>query len=339
MSECYFRTPMQKEKIQGLKQYLSEPRNIVITNHVNPDGDAMGSALAMQMLLSSQGHNATVIVPNDYPHFLKWLPSEKKVVVFENERENSEALINASNLIVVLDYNALHRSGPMQETLEAFEGKYLMIDHHQQPDDFADWMISDTSKCSTAQMVYEFAEQFNLLSGMNSAIAENIYTGIVTDTGSFRFSSTTAATHKITAHLLELGVKPDSVYNNIFDANSVSRFKLLGCMLENMKVFQSKGSVILYLSEEDQTKHNFRKGDSEGFVNYGLSIKGITFAVFIREEKGFCKISLRSKGDLDVNQISRQNFNGGGHKNAAGGMVEKPLSDVIKIAESVIGVL
>jgi len=330
---------MQKENIQGLRQYLLEPRNIVVTNHVNPDGDAMGSALAMQMLLSKQGHSASVIVPNDYPHFLKWLPSKKDVIVFENEKDKSESLIHTSDLVIVLDYNALHRSGPMQSTLEVFTGKFLMIDHHQQPGEFAEWIISDTTKCSTAQMVYEFAEQFGLLSFMDTAIAENLYTGIVTDTGSFRFSSTTATTHKITAHLLELGVKPDSVYNNIFDANSVSRFKLLGCMLENMKVFQSKHSVILYLSEEDQAKHNFRKGDSEGFVNYGLSIEGITFAVFIREEKGFCKISLRSKGDLDVNQISRQNFNGGGHKNAAGGLVEKPLVEVIKIAESVIGVL
>jgi len=330
---------MQKENTQGLKQYLLEPRNIVITNHVNPDGDAMGSALAMQMLLIKQGHHASVIVPNEYPHFLKWLPSDKDVVVFMNEKEKSEELLNNSDLVIVLDYNALHRSGPMKNTLETYKGKFLMIDHHQQPSDFADWMISDTSKCSTAQMVYEFAEQFDLVPFMDTAVAENIYTGIVTDTGSFRFSSTTSTTHKITAHLLELGVKPDSVYNNIFDANSVSRFKLLGCMLENMKVFQSKHSVILYLSEEDQSKHNYRKGDSEGFVNYGLSIEGIKFAIFIREEKGFCKISLRSKGDLDVNQISRQNFNGGGHKNAAGGLVEKPLVEVLKIAESVIGVI
>ena len=330
---------MRKENIQGLEQYLLEPRNIVITNHVNPDGDAMGSAFAMQILLSKQGHNSTVIVPNEYPHFLKWLPTNKEAIVFENEKEKSEVLIAAADLVVVLDYNALHRSGPLQDILEKYSGKFLMIDHHQQPGDFAEWMISDTTKCSTAQMVYEFAEQFDLLSFIDVAVAENIYTGIVTDTGSFRFSSTTAATHNITAHLLELGVKPDSVYNNIFDANSVSRFKLLGCMLENMKVFQSKNSVILYLSEEDQEKYNFRKGDSEGFVNYGLSIQGITFAIFRREEKGACIISLRSKGDLDVNQISRQNFNGGGHKNAAGGFLEQPLSEVIKIAESVIGVL
>ena len=330
---------MRKENTQGLHQFLSEPLNILITNHVNPDGDAMGSAFAMQMLLAKKGHKATVIVPNAYPHFLKWLPSNSEAVVYENDKTLAETQIADAELIVVLDYNALHRSGPMQTALESYTGDFLMIDHHQQPDDFAKWMISDTSKCSTAQMVYEFAQQFDLLSEMDVAIAENIYTGIVTDTGSFRFSSTTAATHTITAHLLELGVKPDSVYNNIFDANSVSRFKLLGSMLESMRVFQSKGSVILFLSEEDQVKHNFRKGDSEGFVNYGLSIEGITFAVFIREEKGFCKISLRSKGDLDVNQISRQNFNGGGHKNAAGGLVEKPLVDVIKIAESVIGVL
>ena len=139
---------MQKENTQGLKQYLLEPRNIVITNHVNPDGDAMVSALAMQMLLIKQGHHASVIVPNEYPHFLKWLPSDKDVVVFMNEKEKSEELLYNSDLVIVLDYNALHRSGPMQNTLETYKGKFLMIDHHQQPSDFADWMISDTSKCS-----------------------------------------------------------------------------------------------------------------------------------------------------------------------------------------------
>lgn len=330
---------MRIEKTEGLAAFLAEPKKIVLTNHVNPDGDAMGSALGLKLILQKLGHSVSVIAPNDFPHFLKWLPSCKDTLVFENAKEETRERLEETDLVIVLDYNALHRSGPLEETLKEYKGNFLMIDHHQQPDDFAKWMISDTSKCSTAQMVYEFAESFGWLDLLDTDIGENLYTGIVTDTGSFRFSSTTSKTHEIAAHLLNIGVKPDSVYNNVFDANSVSRFKLLGSLLENMKVFASKQSVILFLSHADQEKYGYRKGDTEGFVNYGLSIEGIRFAVFIREEKNYCKISLRSKGDLDVNQISRQNFNGGGHKNAAGGLVEKPLKDVIEIAEHVISVL
>ncbi|MCT4622308.1 MAG: bifunctional oligoribonuclease/PAP phosphatase NrnA [Schleiferiaceae bacterium] len=330
---------MRKEILEGLKTFLSTSRKIVVTNHVNPDGDAMGSANALSALLRKEGHETNVIVPNDYPHFLKWLPGSDEVVVFDENASKAEKILVEAEMVIVLDYNALHRSGPMLGVLENFSGKFLMIDHHQQPGEFAEWIVSDTSKCSTAQMVYEFAEDLELLDGLTKEVAENLYTGIVTDTGSFRFSSTTAQTHRIVANLLEAGVQPDQVYNNVFDANSVSRFKLLGNMLDHMQVYQEKSSVILYLSNEAQKELGFRKGDSEGFVNYGLSLEGITFSVFIREEEGYCKVSLRSKGDLDVNQISRNNFNGGGHKNAAGGLVEKDLAGTIEIAQKVINTL
>jgi len=331
-----FSQAMQKEKTDGIKAFLNTPKNIVVTNHVNPDGDAMGSALAMQLVLQKMGHAVNVIVPNDFPHFLKWLPGSDEVIVFDYKEKKSKELIAAADLVIVLDYNALHRSSGLEEVFKKYTGKFLMIDHHQQPEDFADWIISDTSKCSTAQMVFDFIEFLEKTEFLDREIATNIYTGIVTDTGSFRFSSTTAAVHRIVAKLLDLGVKPDVVYNNVFDSNGVSRLKLLGSVLENMEVFPDKNAVILSLSEENQKTHNYRKGDSEGFVNYGLSIAGIQFSIFFREENGNVKISLRSKGDLDVNVLARKYFSGGGHKNAAGGLLNISLSEAKALAKKVI---
>ncbi len=331
-----FSHAMQKEKTDGLKAYLNTPKNIVVTNHVNPDGDAMGSALAMMFLLQKMGHSVNVIVPNDYPRFLKWLPGSDEVIIFDYKEKKSKELIAAADLVIVLDYNALHRSSGLEKVFKKYAGKFLMIDHHQQPEDFADWMISDVSKCSTAQMVFDFAAFLGKTELLDLDIATNLYTGIVTDTGSFRFSSTTADVHRIVAQLLDLGVKPNVVYNQVFDSNGVSRLKLLGSMLENMEVYQDKKAVVLFLSEENQIAYNYKKGDSEGFVNYGLSISGIEFSIFFREEKGDVKISLRSKGDLDVNVLARKYFNGGGHKNAAGGLLNISLSEAKEFAKKVI---
>jgi len=301
-----FSHAMLKKKSDGLQAYLSTPKNIVVTNHVNPDGDAMGSALAIMLLLRKIGHTANVIIPNDCPHFLKWLPGSEEVVVYDYKEKYSKELISKSDLVIILDYNALHRSSGLEPVLKSYAGKFLMIDHHQQPEDFADWIFSDTSKCSTGQMIYEFVEFLGKVDSLDKEIATNIYTGIVTDTGSFRFPSTKADTHRIVAHLLDLGVKPDEVYNQIFDSNAVSRLKLLGSMLEGMEVYADKSAVVLSLSNANQEDYNYRKGDSEGFVNYGLSIEGIRFSIFFREEKEKVKISLRSKGDLDVNVLARK---------------------------------
>lgn len=316
---------MRIQKTEGLQAFLETPKNIVITNHINPDGDAMGSALGLKLYLEKLGHTATVLVPNEYPVFLHWLPQNKSVVIYKNQQQKGDALLKDADLIFSLDYNALSRCGGLQESLASSKAKKAMIDHHQQPEEFVDWMISDTSKCSTAQMVYEFIEEFNHLELLDVNIANALYVGILTDTGSFRFSSTTEKTHQIVAHLLGLGVKPDQIYNHVFDANSVSRLKLLGTMLEQMIVYPEKKAAILFLSHAQLKKIGFKKGDSEGFVNYGLSISGIHFSAFLREEDGNIKMSFRSKGEVDVNVLARKYINGGGHKNAAGGLLEMNL--------------
>jgi phosphoesterase RecJ-like protein len=322
---------MIKTQISEIKKLLSTPKNVVIVPHKNPDGDAMGSTLGLYHYLTSYHHNATVIAPNDYPDFLKWLPGNDSVVIFENQQEKSEALIENADLIFTLDFNAFHRSGDMEKPLEASLATKLMIDHHQQPDNYAKYTYSDTSMSSTCEMVYNFIEMLGDLNKIDSKIASCLYTGIMTDTGSFRFPSTTSRTHEVVGNLIAKGANNSNIHNNVFDTNNYSRLQLLGRALQNLKVIPELRTAYITLSQEELDEFNFKKGDTEGFVNYGLSLKGVIFAaIFIEnQQEGIIKISLRSKGSFSVNQFSRAHFNGGGHDNAAGGRCEESLQATI----------
>lgn len=320
---------MKNIRLEGVAEALAQSRKIVITNHTQPDGDAMGSALAMLEVLRKMGKEAVVIVPNPYPNFLNHLPSNDEVLVYSNGKKAADAHIAAADLIIHLDYNALSRSAEMASALMQATAKKLMIDHHRDPEDWPDFIYSDTEMSSTCQMVYEFCEQQGLLSYLNKAAAECLYTGIVTDTGSFRFPATTARTHQVAAALLDLGVAPHLSHERLFDSQPIARLKLLGTMLEQMEVSADGTMCLLYLSREQCDQLGYEKGITEGFVNYGLSVAGVQLTCFLREEPGICKISLRSKGDLDVNMISRAHFNGGGHKNAAGGRLDLAISSAL----------
>ena len=322
---------MTKAQISELKQLLGTPQNIVIVPHKNPDGDAMGSTLGLYHYLKMYHHNAVVIAPNDYPHFLKWLPNNDTVLIFENEQDQCNTLINNADLICTLDFNALHRTGEMSEILENSSSTKLMIDHHQQPDDYAKYSYSDVHMSSTCEMVYNFIELLGDVDKIDETIATCLYTGIMTDTGSFRFPSTTFKTHEVVGHLIKCGANSTEIHNRIFDTNSYSRMQLLGRALQNLKVIPELHTAYISLSQDELDTFNFKKGDTEGFVNYGLSLEGIVFAVIFIEnqQEGIIKISLRSKGDFSVNEFSRSHFNGGGHTNAAGGRSETPLKDTI----------
>ena len=217
-----------------LQTYLSKPRNIVVIGHRNPDGDAIGSTLALGHYLNKKGHNSTVVMPNEYPDFLHWLPGSDNTYRFDWQNKQSQKAINASEIIFLLDFNALHRVGfDMQKTLESYPNDFAMIDHHQQPDDVK-YMYSDTEICSTCQMVYQFIEMNNDLDLIDADIATCLYTGIMTDTGSFRFRSTTSTTHRIIANLIDKGAENDKIHNNVYDANSYGRLLLLGQSLSNL---------------------------------------------------------------------------------------------------------
>jgi phosphoesterase RecJ-like protein len=322
---------MNKADILDLKKILSNPKKVVIVPHKNPDGDAMGSTLGLCNYLKKLGHSAMVIAPNDYPEFLKWIPGTKDVLIHEENTSVAEAHISQADLIFTLDFNALHRCGTMEIPIENSAAIKVMIDHHQQPDDYATYVYSDVSICSTCEMVYHFIEMMDDLEHIDVAIGEALYTGIMTDTASFRFSLTTSTTHRVIAHLIDVGVEKTHIHNAVYDTNSFGRLQLMGCALNNLKFLEPFKTAYISLTNKELDSHDFQKGDTEGLVNYGLSLKGAKFAVIFIEHKqdGIIKISFRSKGDFDVNTFARTHFNGGGHKNASGGRSNLNLEDTI----------
>lgn len=323
---------MIEHEIKQVKALLDAPKQIVIVPHKNPDGDAMGSTLGLYHYLTKHNHQATVIAPNDYPEFLKWLPGTDKVIIHESDKKHSELLIADADIIFTLDFNAFHRTGDMETPLANSPALKIMIDHHQQPEDYATYMYSDVNMSSTCEMVYHFIQKLHDADTIDAQIATCLYTGILTDTGSFRFPSSTSTTHLVAADLIDKGADHSEIYNAIYDANSYERMQLLGIALTNLRVLPEYKTAYITLSQDELNKSNFKKGDTEGFVNYGLSIKGIVFAAIFIEHKqeGIVKISLRSKGDFSVNEFSRENFNGGGHTNAAGGRSDLNLNETVE---------
>lgn len=323
---------MTEQDIKEIKGLLATPKQIVIVPHKNPDGDAMGSTLGLYHYLIKTKHQATVIAPNDYPDFLKWMPGQDQVIVYESDKTNANELLKTADIIFTLDFNALHRAGDMEMALANSKGIKIMIDHHQQPDDYAKYMYSDITMSSTCEMVYHFINKLGDTPVIDTTIATTLYTGILTDTGSFRFASTTSKTHIITADLIDKGANPSEIYNSIYDTNTFERLQLLGIAIKNLKILPEYNTAYITLDQEELNSANFKKGDTEGFVNYGLTIKDIIFAVIFIEHKqeGIIKISFRSKGSFSVNEFSRAHFNGGGHTNAAGGRSELNLNDTVE---------
>ncbi len=323
---------MTKNDILDLKQHLATPKKVVIVPHKNPDGDAIGSTLGLYHYLKQNGHNVIAITPNDYPEFLKWIPGEDTILKYDEDTEKASKLIQQAELIFTLDFNTLQRTGNMESVLTSSNAIKIMIDHHQQPDNYAKYVYSDASICSTSQMIYHFIEMLDDVGSINSKIATSLYVGIMTDTGSFRFVLTTSTTHRVVADLIDKGADNASIHNNVYDNNSYNKLQLLGCALNNLKLVEGFNVSYISLSQNELNAFDFKKGDTEGIVNYALSLKSVIFAViFIEDRKErIVKISLRSKGDFDVNTFARKYFNGGGHTNAAGGRSELDLKSTIE---------
>ncbi len=322
---------MNKETTQLVETLLASPQKAVIIGHKNPDGDAIGSCLGLSFFLKKIGHSATVVMPNDFPDFLKWLPGVEEVVIYEKETEKSTQLIEEASLIFTLDFNSLERVGELQQILESADAKFIMIDHHQQPADYAVATFSDVTMSSTSEMVYHFMDALGHSEILSEAIAINLYTGIMTDTGSFRFSSTSPTTHRVAAKLIEAGADSALINQNVYDTNSPDRMKLLGLALSNLHILPEYRTAYITMSQKELDAHNFKKGDTEGFVNYALSLQGVVFAVIFIENKqeSIVKISFRSKGEFSVNAFARNHYSGGGHNNAAGGKSSQSLNKTI----------
>lgn len=320
-------------ELEELKNNLTSPKKISIIPHRNPDGDAMGSTLALYHFLKKLNHQVVVVAPNEFPDFLAWLPDADKVLVFERENERAKKEIECSKLIFTLDFNALHRTGDtMSAYLETLDIPMVMIDHHQAPDTYAKYTFSNVAYGSTCEMVYHFIDALGYKDSIDKDIATCIYTGITTDSGSFKYPKTTGTTHRVIADLIDKGIDNTEIHNLLFDNSSENRLKILGMALNNMVVLPEYKTAYITLSQEELDSANSQKGDTEGIVNYGLTIKGIDFAaIFIEnKEEGIIKISFRSQGAFDVNEFARKHFNGGGHINAAGGKSLSSLEDTVK---------
>lgn len=317
--------------ILSFKKLLAKPLRVVIVTHWSPDGDAMGSSLGLYNYLKTKKHKLNVIVPNDYPAFLNWLPGNNTVINASVSGEKAIEKIKNADIIFCLDFNNLSRFGDLGVEISKSKAIKVLIDHHRQPETFADYKLHDINTSSTCELIYDFIKLMGDEKKINKAIASCLYTGIMTDTGSFRFPSTSSKTIRIVASLMDAGANNSEIYNRIFDDNTEGKLRLTGYSLyEKMQVIGEYNTVCFVLSDDELKRFGFKKGDTEGLVNYGLSINGIRLSVFIVERDNAVKLSFRSKGKFDVNTFARKHFNGGGHKNAAGGSSKLSLEETHK---------
>lgn len=300
--------------------------------HQKPDGDAMGSTLGLYHFLKALGHDVTVISPTNWASFLNWMPGVDKVIDFEQQRHAATDLVNAAEVIFCLDFNVLHRTKHMEQVLTEANCIKVLIDHHQQPQREAfNFGVSDTSKSSTCEMVYDFIMASGHAEVLNIAMAECLYTGLMTDTGSFRFPATTASVHRMVAHLKEIGLNHTKVHDYIYDSFLENRLRFIGhALLNRMEVLYEYNTSLMYITKADLQKFDIKTGDTEGLVNYLLTIQGIKLGAIVIDRDEERKWSFRSKGDFDVNTFAREHFEGGGHKNAAGGRSSESLETTVK---------
>lgn len=329
---------MNSADVRALKALLSTPQKIAIIPHKNPDGDAIGSALGLHHYLKKKGHNSVVISPNDYPEFLKWMPGTSEVMIFEKQNTQAKDFIATAEIVFTVDFNDLGRIGQMKEILEETDTTFVMVDHHHSPADYANIMYSDSGMSSTCEMIYHMIKALGGENEINQEIADCLYAGILTDTGSFKYAATTGETHRVVAALIDRGARSAEIHKEIFDTNTPSRLHLLGCALNNMVILPEYSTAYITLNQDELDKHQFKKGDTEGFVNYGLTLAGIRLAVIFIEnrDEGIIKISFRSEGDFSVNEFARAYFEGGGHTNAAGGKSTRSMQETVTYFRSLL---
>lgn len=324
------------KKLSGLLNNIHQQISIIV--HTNPDGDAMGSALGLYAVLKNMGiDDIMVIAPNAYPSFLQWMPGNEQVIIASDNALEAEQAISGAEVLFCLDFNGFSRAEQLELHLKKSRAFKIMIDHHPQPEDGFDLVFSDTSASSTAEMVYEVITASGWENMINCEAAQCLYAGIVTDTGSFSFSCNNPRTYEITAQLMRKGIDGAALQRLIYNTYSLDRMRLLGFSLaERLKVYQQHRAACISLSKSDLERFNHCEGDTEGFVNYALSIKDIRFAALFIEKDDHTKVSLRSAGDFDVNVLARKYYQGGGHKNASGGKCDKDLKSTLKQFESLL---
>jgi phosphoesterase RecJ-like protein len=322
----------------SLTELLDQPRKIVITTHHKPDGDAMGSSLGLYHCLIQLGHHTKVITPTDYPEFLSWLPGNEDVIIYTEALQQSAELIAEADLIFCLDFNSLSRINEMGELVRQSSAYKVMIDHHLEPEDFDDYRHWNINACAAAQLVYDFI--VNVLHKkelINKDVATCLYTGILTDSASFRLPNTTSTVHRIVAELIDAGAVNWRIHELIYNSSSENRLRFLGhCLANRLVVLPEFNTAIIWVTKEDLAMYDVNTGDTEGIVNYALSIASVRLAAFIVDRRDRVKLSLRSKGEFPANDICKRYFEGGGHRNAAGGHSIDTLEGTINKFKSIL---
>ena len=326
----------RREGITELKDLLSSAKDIVIISHRNPDGDAIGSSYGLKYFLEKKYHKVQVIFPSEYPPLFNFLQDIDQAIVFDTDQEAAFKAIEKAEIIFCLDFNGLDRVDKMGPKIDASSAKKVLIDHHLDPEPFADYMLSDTSASSTCELIYHFIELLNQLNSIDKKVSESLFIGLITDTGSFKYS-TRSYTYEVAAKLKDKGADDYFIQDKIFNSQQEKHLRLLGhCLANRMEIIPEYRAGIIHLTRSDYAHFKIARGDTEGIVNHILMINNIDIAAFITEQPTIIKLSLRSKGDISVQEIARNHFNGGGHKNASGGSAYAKLEDVINRFKSVL---
>ena len=320
------------EIITSVKNILAKANlNIVVVPHENPDGDAIGSAIGFAEILADYGHRVNIVTPNDYPDFLKWFASEVNIINYDSHKKEGKAVIKNADILITVDFNEANRAGKLGKKLLEFSKPKILIDHHPYPTNFCDFMISEPQYSSTAELIFDVVNKIGLEKNITQNAAEALYTGILTDTGAFNHNTSRPNTFKVVSELMKFGIDTERIQSGVYHNFSESRMKLLGyCLNEKMVVYPEFRAAVITISKEELERFDFKQGDTEGFVNYPLSIKNIVFSVLFIEKENLVKASFRSKGNFATNKFARENFNGGGHLNASGGESKLSLNETFE---------
>jgi phosphoesterase RecJ-like protein len=330
---------LNKQIIVNIKDRILQSSSIVIVTHTNPDGDAIGSSLGLYHFLRSFHPNANVcvIVPNEFPSFLKWMPGVEDIMVFQSSEDACLKVLVNVDLCFCLDFNSLKRTDKLSTHLEASNVFKILIDHHPQPENTFDLMISCTQSSSTSELIYDLIHTMSGNEALNKNVASCLYVGIMTDTGSFSYSCRRPDTYLAVAELIRQGIDSELIHRKVYDTYSENRMRLLGyCLSERLTVLKDFRTAYIYLSADDLTHFNHQNGDTEGVVNYALSIEGIVLAVLFTQKEDRIRLSMRSKGEFSVNDLARKHFNGGGHKNASGGDSFSSMKETLAFFETIL---
>jgi len=328
---------IKESSIAYFKKLLGESTDVLITTHYNPDGDAIGSSLALFHFLTARGIHVKLLIPNELPSFLLWMPGIGQATIYNADQEIGDAMIASADLIFCMDYNSLNRVKLFHDKLRASKATRILIDHHVQPENEFDLIFSIINVSSTSELLFQILDETGLTNHISKEMAECFFVGIMTDTGSFSYACNRHETFEITARLIKTGIDVERIHRQVYDTYSESRMRLLGrCLETNMKVLPEFATAYIWLTKEELDEFNYQQGDTEGVVNYALSIQNVAVAALFTERDDRVRVSLRSKGNFSVNELARAHFNGGGHRNAAGGDVFKSMPEALAWFESLL---